>query len=566
MTSPTKSARSLPQSILRNISSDSTMWTIDYVFAQFFCSSFGISMTKKLLLSQTRSVSAKRPGNPCRLWTSRYLHEEYKDEGGHASFSTFAKCRSAHVRKMIQSQLRQCLCEYCANVQLKINKINDLASKSHIECRIRHVYHAVQLTVCEDGGKDCAYRQCENCGVQQMKDFLAPLNNDDDTIVTWHAWKTRKVSMAGKEVSRKILATESGSVAELISQLPDKVKFLSEHLFHASWQHKQFQKLQTALPFPTDTVAVVMDFAENYACQFQEEVQSAHWHHQLVTIHPISCYYRCSHCEDKVYESVIFVTDDQQHDHHAVHTFFTLAVNHLRVERHLDPTLVLQWTDGAASQYKSKGPFADIAASDVDFGMRVERCFFGSRHGKGPCDGESAVDKHHAATAVKAQQAIIATAKDFFEYGANGPLTKNPDPNKCSHFVRKFIWVPADMIERNRPTRMMKTVKGTRNFHHIKSGGEGRLVSRHLTCVCPFCMHGQEPACPNANIVGDWKEHTLVPDDKRIEALTPTILPTARPTPQSCPTRSRRPTSSSRPTPVGKYYHQIYFPFCFVLL
>ena len=374
---------------------------------------------KKAAFLPDQKLVSKKTGKPMQIVDKpiRDLHGEYMDEGGHASFSTFAKCRPAHVRNMIQSQLRQCLCEYCTNVQLKINKINYLASKSHIECRIRHVYHAVQVTVCDDGGKDCAYRQCENCRVQQMKDFLAPLNDDDNTIVTWHAWKTRKVCMAGKEVSRKILVTKSGSVAELISQLTDEVKFLSEHLFRASWQHKQFQ--------------------------------------------------------------VIFVTDDQQHDHHAVHTFFTLAMNHLRVERHLDPTLVLQWTHGAASQYKSKGPFADIAASDVDFSMRVERCFFGSRHGKGPCDGESAVVKHHAATAVKAKQAIISTAKDFFEYGANGPLTKNPDPNKCSHFVRKFIWVPADMIERNRPTRMMKTVKGTKEFPSHKVWGRG--TSRQQT-------------------------------------------------------------------------------------
>lgn len=309
--------------------------------------------------------------------------------------------------------MRQCLCEYCTNAELKINTVNEIAARIRPECRIRHVYHAVEITVCEKGRKDCAYRQCQNCGVQQMKDFLAPLERCNN-IITWHVWKTRKTCVTGKEISRKVLATQRGNVRDLIAELTEETKCLSEHLFRANWQHRQFEKIRTASPFPAETVAVVMDFAENYACTFQEEVQSAHWHHQQVTIHPISCYYRCRHCEDKIYESLIFVSDDQQHDHHAVHPFFTLAMNHLRVERQLDPSLVLQWTDGCASQYKSKGPFADIAASGDDFNTRVERCFFGSRHGKGPCDGEAAVVKNHAATAVKARKAIIATARDFF--------------------------------------------------------------------------------------------------------------------------------------------------------
>ena len=336
---------------------------------------------------------------------------------------------------------------------------------------------------------------------------------------------------------------------------------MSGHLFRANWQHKQFEKIQTAKPFPPETVAVVMDFAENYSCTFQDEVQSAHWHYQQVTIHPISCYYRCGHCEDKVYESLIFVSVDQQHDHHAVHKCFALALNHLQEERRLNPTLVLQWTDGCASQYKSKGPFADIAASDVDYHARIERCFFGSRHGKGPCDGEAAVVKHHAVTAVKAKTAIIGTAKDFFDYGVHGPLTKHPDPHKCHHFVRKFFWVPAEMINRNRPSRVMKTVKGTRDFHHVKSGGQGRLVSRHLTCVCSVCLHQDRTTeCPNTSIVGDWKEYTMVPDDKRIATLTPTLLPTVPATPPFCPGRGQNQATTSGPrraAPVcaGKHFN-----------
>ena len=50
---------------------------------------------------------------------------------------------------------------------------------------------------------------------------------------------------------------------------------------------------------------------------------------------------------------------------------------------------------------------------------------FGSRHGKGPSDGERAVIKNHASTAVKAGRAIIKNAKDLYDY-THANLEKKP--------------------------------------------------------------------------------------------------------------------------------------------
>ena len=37
-----------------------------------------------------------------------------------------------------------------------------------------------------------------------------------------------------------------------------------------------------------------MDYAENYVCTAQDEVQSAHWVNQAVTIHPIQAFVNSS--------------------------------------------------------------------------------------------------------------------------------------------------------------------------------------------------------------------------------------------------------------------------------
>ena len=76
----------------------------------------------------------------------------------------------------------------------------------------------------------------------------------------------------------------------------------------------------------------------------------------------------------------------------------------------------MQWVDGCGAQYKSKGPFADVAASELDFGLQFHRSYFGSRHGKGPCDGEAAVIKNHVTNAVKDDTSVVSNDIECFNY------------------------------------------------------------------------------------------------------------------------------------------------------
>ena len=69
---------------------------------------------------------------------------------------------------------------------------------------------------------------------------------------------------------------------------------------------------------------MVMYFAEKYACQYQEEVQSAHWHHVQVTIHPISTYYVCSNCDGLVNDGHVLISNDLTHNYHAVQNLISL--------------------------------------------------------------------------------------------------------------------------------------------------------------------------------------------------------------------------------------------------
>ena len=97
------------------------------------------------------------------------------------------------------------------------------------------------------------------------------------------------------QMTRKTLVRKQGTFASLLAELRSELSFLAGHLFRAERQNNQFQAMKNRLPFRSATVGMVLDFAENFACSIQDEVQSAHWYHNQVTVHPVVCYYgwRC---------------------------------------------------------------------------------------------------------------------------------------------------------------------------------------------------------------------------------------------------------------------------------
>ena len=64
----------------------------------------------------------------------REHYNDYASRGGQAAFSTFAKYRPSNVRTMMKSNLRQCLCEYCANVDLKLRALGNAFDLINHEC------------------------------------------------------------------------------------------------------------------------------------------------------------------------------------------------------------------------------------------------------------------------------------------------------------------------------------------------------------------------------------------------------------------------------------------------
>ena len=423
--------------------------------------------------------------------------------------SLFYRSRPSHIKSPTQAKYRGCLCDYCQNINLKLQIMNQhLQEKGKSEKKITDHRHVAALTVCvkENGRRyhnaKCIQRQCTNCGVQLLNHYLGDL---DSTILT--SWQQTKElhCKGGKSYTtlKKALVEKNGTVGELITELLNEAAPHPQHLLNADWQNQQFSQLKSRLP--EKHVLSVLDFAENYSTFYQDEVQSSYWSHNQVTIHPIVCYYRCVNCDALMTESLIFVSDDTTHDYHAVNHFVTVAYEHLRTARNFDIVKSLRFSDGCAAQYKSRGPIADIAHSHQDNGFQTQHNYFGSRHGKGPSDGESAVVKSMASTAVKSTTTIIATAWDMYIF-LHEHATK--DGGCTTHFRRSVFFVPGVEVARNRP-REIKTITGTRKLHSVESTCDvNKIRSESLSCFCKPCLDAAGP-CENQDYVEPWEEIKL---------------------------------------------------------
>ena len=185
--------------------------------------------------------------------------------------------------------------------------------------------------------RKCINRQCDVCGVDKIVAFFQPLAEQSTSDeITYTKWERVKKDINGKEVVCVMPVKKTRTCTSIIIDLSQESQMLAQHLFVANWQQRQFTELRKDVP--EGFMVLNMDFAENYSCVTQNEVQAAHWGHEQVTIHPTVAYYKCKDdgCDQVVTESLIFISEDKIHDSHAVNTFTKIANEHLKEKRGLD--------------------------------------------------------------------------------------------------------------------------------------------------------------------------------------------------------------------------------------
>ena len=197
----------------------------------------------------------------------------------------------------------------------------------------------------------------------------------------------------------------------------------------------------------------------------------------------------------------------------------SLQSNGVKIDR------LIQFSDCAPSQYKNKTSFIDASFSEKDFGFRTEKHFFGSRHGKGPCDREIGVLKKKARLEVLSRNVNIRSAKELCSFGQHY-LSKPNERSPVSDHARSkmsFTYVEKTSVQRRRSERTnVKTLPNTRSQFAIFGISPYIVGSKEHSCFCTGCMKGDD-SCTKSHITGTMQITNLktglqyIPLDSQIE-------------------------------------------------
>ena len=283
-------------------------------------------------------------------------YKQYKEmhPNSKVGFSTFKKIRPKHIVPYTQHKFRECLCEYCVNVDLGLKTLNTFgSSKGQAHITISDRYCASHLTLCpkinNQYKKKCLDRNCPQCGVHLLKLHLVPLLDEYSAeLIQWYRWE-RAAVLTGT-MTRMMKVQKEGSFMKFVEYIQGQLEPFSCHLFNAKWQYQQYKLITSDIP--NNSVIFCMDYAKNYTCKAQDAPQGYHWTNVQCTINSIVATYNCLECPSStVTDSIVFISNDLTHDQHAVHLFVGRAIEML-VKDGVPVAKVIQFSDGCASQYK----------------------------------------------------------------------------------------------------------------------------------------------------------------------------------------------------------------------
>ena len=210
----------------------------------------------------------------------------------------------------------------------------------------------------------------------------------------------------------------------------------------------------------------IADFGENYSFVLQDEVQGYHSTNSQATLHPFVVYHRFpvegNESTDLKEISFMVISDHLLHNTLVVHYFQSKLIKFLK--EIMSFKKVIYFSDGAASHYKIRKNFINLANHEADFGMPADRHFFATSHVKGPCDGVGGAVKRLAARASlqRPYEDQIQTPMQLFEW--------RKESIKSVHFAyatsEAILEAGKKLVQRFQAS---KAIKGTQKLHAFVS-------------------------------------------------------------------------------------------------
>lgn len=386
------------------------------------------------------------------------VYETFKTEYPEVKvgLSTFASLRPQHVLLSSQTPANVCVCSYHANVDFLLSGINMCVQSFPEKCN-----KLVETLVCDSQNKQCMMGICQQCG--NLKKYEEAVQEMDKDLLEqnakWYRWITDSSGHAVKEL-------QEGTVADALYDLEKKLPTFLSHCFLKEKQSTYFEYAKKHLV--NEAVCVLqVDFSENFSICQQDEIQSAHWNSDQITIYTAVAY------TSEGVISYAIISDFMQHDKLAVHAFNQRIFGDLK-SKLSNLKEVHIFSDGASQHFKQRYTLANITFGREDCDLLLNWHFFCTSHGKGAVDGVGGMLKHHVWQKVKSRRAFVTDCASFI---------------KCAQSVTSkvnLIYVPAEEIlshsaKLEERWESIRAIPNTHQIHCVRTVDKYKVTSGMLS-------------------------------------------------------------------------------------
>lgn len=311
-----------------------------------------------------------------------------------------------------------------------------------------HWKEHLKIAICSDPNEKCYTNKCKEC--PNIIDIQASIQNmvidfDHEYDVKYQQWVS---------TDRPEIVSVTKPVSEFILEYSYQLISLKTHDFIAKKQAENLEELKSNLK--TGECVVLMDFAQNYSHVVQNSIQSQFFSMRQTTLHPVVIYWKQN--DELLHKSFVYVSDVMKHD-----TIFVYCVQQKLMEeiKKVLPTVnrIHYYTDGCASQYKSKKYFLNLLHHLNDFGIHATHHFHATSHGKGPIDGVGGTSKREVYQASMKGENIL-NASEFHQY----LVKKNTAISSSLITESEYSTAKTMLTER---WLNAKTIKGTQKLHYF---------------------------------------------------------------------------------------------------
>ena len=310
-------------------------------------------------------------------------------------------------------------------------------------------------------------------------DAIGLLQDIKNEHLTYMVWKKVPVEINGKTKEKMNIVNVKTTKEDLLALMKEEIVEFKDHVERVKNQYNQVKQLKEILP--SNHAMVQMDFAEDYKCQSQDEIQSAYWNATQVTLHPTVVYYKEENTLE--HKSFVFVSDEPAHNASTVFAILEKLVPEIKkIVPNVD--MVHYWIDSPTSQYRNKSIFSIVCnhRNWLDGGGAIWN-YFEAGHGKGRCDGIGGTAKRLADDAIKQEKAIIQDAHEFFAWA---------NETQSSSLIT-YIFVSADECQESQrelsdKTKDLVRVQGTMKLHAVCTSGKASVRVRNTSCYCLNCF------------------------------------------------------------------------------